>query len=105
MSHIVHQPRRTSNVPTATAHQKIASNRQQTGNWRDNIKSMQTGLMKDLVVSILLLIMGPASAAHAGARHFTYIYETVTSAPGSVDMENWVTWSRASNPQRADEVD
>jgi len=61
--------------------------------------------MKNLVVPILLLIIGPTSAAHAGARHFTYIYEAVTSAPGSVDVENWVTWSRTSNPQRVDEVD
>jgi len=28
-----------------------------------------------------------------------------TSAPGSVDVENWVTWSRTTNPQRVDEVD
>jgi hypothetical protein len=66
---------------------------------------MQTGSMKDLVLAILLLIMWPTTAAHAGARHFTYIYEAVTSAPGSMDMENWVTWSRTSNPQRVDEVD
>jgi len=61
--------------------------------------------MKDLIVAILLLIIWPTTAVHAGARHFTYIYEAVTSAPGSVDVENWVTWSRTSNPQRVDEVD
>src|SRR5262245_38369530 len=66
---------------------------------------MRTGSIKDLVAPILLLIMVSVSGAHAGARHFTYIYEAVTSAPGSVDVENWVTWSRTSNPQRADEVD
>jgi hypothetical protein len=61
--------------------------------------------MKNLVLPILLLIMWPTTAAHAGTRHFTYIYEAVTSAPGSVDVENWVTWSRTTNPQRVDEVD
>ena len=49
--------------------------------------------------------MWPTTAAHAGVRHFTYIYEAVTSAPGSVDVENWVTWSRTTDPQRVDEVD
>jgi len=65
---------------------------------------IQTGSIKNLVLPILLLIW-PTTAAHAGARHFTYIYEAVTSAPGSVDVENWVTWSRTTNPQRVDEVD
>ena len=54
---------------------------------------------------ILFLSILPAFPCLAGARHFTYIYEAVTSAPGSVDIENWVTWSRTGNPQRADEVD
>ncbi len=27
------------------------------------------------------------------------------SAPGSLDVENWVTWSHTSNPQHVDEVD
>jgi hypothetical protein len=46
-----------------------------------------------------------ATAALAGARHFGFVYEAVTSAPGSLDVENWVTWSHTSNPQRVDEVD
>ena len=65
---------------------------------------IQTGSIKNLVLPILLLIW-PTTAAHAGARHFTYIYEAVTSAPGSLDVENWVTWSRTSNPGHADELD
>ncbi len=56
------------------------------------------------VVPILLLILS-ATAAVAGVRHFGYVYEAVTTAPGSLDIENWVTWSHTSNPQRADEVD
>ena len=50
-----------------------------------------------------LLCFLPVSA-FAGARHFTFIYEATTSAPGSVEMENWVTWGRTNNPARSDEV-
>jgi hypothetical protein len=56
------------------------------------------------VLSILLLSL-PATAALAGVRHFGYVYEAVTSAPGSLDVENSVTWSDTSNPKRVDEVD
>jgi hypothetical protein len=56
------------------------------------------------VLPILLLIL-QATAAVAGVRHFGYVYEAVTTAPGNLDIENWVTWSRTSNPQRVDEVD
>ena len=66
---------------------------------------IQTISVKDLTVPILLLAIWPATAALAGARHFTYVYEAVTSAPGSLDVENWVTWSRTNNPPHADEVD
>jgi hypothetical protein len=50
-------------------------------------------------------LIWPATSALPGARHFGYVYEAVTSAPGSLDVENWVTWSRTSNPQHVDEVD
>ena len=66
---------------------------------------IQISSIKRLALPILLVAIWPAAAAVAGARHFGYVYEAVTSAPGSVDVENWVTWSRTSNPQRADEVD
>lgn len=56
------------------------------------------------VLPILLLLL-QTTAAVAGVRHFGYVYEAVTSAPGSLDIENWVTWSRTSTPQRADQVD
>jgi len=56
------------------------------------------------VLPILLLLLH-ATTAVAGVRHFGYVYEAVTSAPGSLDIENWVTWSRTNNPQRVDEVD
>jgi hypothetical protein len=57
-----------------------------------------------LQLSILLVIL-PAVSSFAGVRHFTFLYEATTSAPGSIEMENWVTWGRGSNPERTDEVD
>jgi hypothetical protein len=39
-----------------------------------------------------------------GTRHFGFIYEAPTSAPGSLELENWVTWARTTNPDRTDQV-
>jgi hypothetical protein len=66
---------------------------------------IQANLAKKSTLLILFLSMLPATAALAGARHFTFLYEAPTSAPGSVEMENWITWSRTTNPERADQVD
>ena len=55
------------------------------------------------LLTILLLIWS-ATAAFAGVRHFTFVYEAVTSAPGSLDVENWVTWSHTSNPQSVNQI-
>ncbi len=41
----------------------------------------------------LLFATLPTLGAFAGARRFTYVYETGTTAPGSFELENWVTWS------------
>ena len=46
---------------------------------------------------IVLLAIWPAAAALAGARHFTYLYEAPTSAPGSVELENTITWGRMTD--------
>jgi len=54
---------------------------------------------------LILFLICPVTVTIAGVRHFGYVYEAVTSAPGSLDVENWVTWGRTSNPQRVDEVD
>ena len=35
--------------------------------------------------------------AFGGVRHFTFLYEAPTSAPGSVELENTVTWQHGSN--------
>ena len=67
---------------------------------------IQTGLIKGLVVAILLLVIWPTTAAHAGARHFTFLYEAPTSAPGSVELENTITWGRTTaDSGRVDEFD
>jgi hypothetical protein len=57
------------------------------------------------IVLIFSLSVLSCSSALAGARHFTFLYEATTSAPGSVEMENWVTWKRTTNPARLDQVD
>ena len=47
----------------------------------------------------------PSSPAFTVRAKPVSTLRAVTSAPGSVDVENWVTWSRTTNPQRVDEVD
>ncbi len=61
--------------------------------------------MKKLhLVCILLLAFSP-SLSFGGVRHFTFLYEAPTSARGSLELENWVTWERITDPSRSDEVD
>ena len=47
----------------------------------------------------------PAIFALGGVRHFTFLYEANTSARGSLELENWVTWQRTTGPGRFDQVD
>lgn len=47
-------------------------------------------LKKLLIIALLAAL--PAWNAFAGARRFTYVYETTTAAPGTFEFENWVTW-------------
>jgi hypothetical protein len=61
--------------------------------------------MKKFALSILLLSILPAFSAIGGVRRFTFLYEANTSAPGSLELENWVTWQRATGPSRFDQVD
>ena len=49
--------------------------------------------MKRKVVLYLAFL---PSICFAGARHFTFVYEAPTSAPGSIESENWAT-TRFSN--------
>jgi hypothetical protein len=48
---------------------------------------------------LLLVVFLPALHATANARRFTYVYETTTAAPGTFEVENWITWGtgRADN--------
>src|SRR6266542_6184476 len=66
---------------------------------------IQTNLRKKFTLLILFLSMLPATTALAGARHFTFLYEANTSAQGSLEMENWVTWQHATGSGRFDQVD
>jgi hypothetical protein len=57
------------------------------------------------ILGLLLLSSLPAVTAFGGARHFTFLYEAPTSAPGSVELENTVTWARTNNDgARLDDV-
>jgi len=58
---------------------------------------IQTSFIRHLTVPILLLAAWPATATLAGVRHFTYLYEAPTSPPGSVELENTVTWGHGSS--------
>lgn len=53
---------------------------------------------------ILLSWILPGTEAVAGARHFTFLYEAPTSAPGSIESENSITWERVTNPEQSDEI-
>lgn len=57
-----------------------------------------------LCVSTFLAMFVPQLSCFGGARHFGFIYEAPTSAPGSVELENWVTWARTTNPEHSDQV-
>jgi hypothetical protein len=48
--------------------------------------------------------MLPITVAVAGARHFTFLYETPTSAPGSIEPEHWITWERVANSEQSDQI-
>ena len=53
---------------------------------------------------ICILALAPCVSV-GGVRHFTFLYEANTSAPGSLELENWITWQRATGPGRFDQVD
>jgi hypothetical protein len=60
--------------------------------------------MSKRTLSVLLPLILPAMCAFGGVRHFDFLYEAPTAAPGSVEMENWITWKHGSDP-RFDQVD
>jgi len=48
-----------------------------------------------LQLALLAFIISTTSSI-AGVRHFTFLYEASTSPPGSVELENTVTWAHGS---------
>jgi hypothetical protein len=61
-------------------------------------------MKKFLSLCILTLAFSPL-ISFGGVRHFTFLYEAPTSARGSVELENWVTWKRTTDPERFEQVD
>jgi hypothetical protein len=62
-------------------------------------------LMNKLPAAILFMLILSDFPALGGVRHFTFLYEAPTSAPGSFELENWVTWKRTTDPEHVDQVD
>jgi hypothetical protein len=60
---------------------------------------MLLSLTKKFCLPILSLILLPTAPALAGARHFNFLYEAPTSAPGSFELENWMTWRTDGSDQ------
>lgn len=44
-----------------------------------------------------VFLLAVVASAPAGQRRFTYSYEATTSAPGAIEIENWVTWKSTKN--------
>ena len=61
--------------------------------------------MKRLRLACILILTVSPWTSFGGVRHFTFLYEAPTSAQGSLELENWVTWQRATGPGRFDQVD
>jgi hypothetical protein len=63
-------------------------------------------IQRNLKFTLLILVtwISPVTAALASERHFTFLYEAPTSAPGSIESENWITWERLTNPERSDQI-
>jgi hypothetical protein len=51
-------------------------------------------------VSSIVLLWAFTSSSFAGARHFGFLYEAPTAAPGSFELENWATWLRTTGSDR-----
>ncbi len=60
--------------------------------------------MKQLRQLCILIVAFSPSVSFGGVRHFTFLYEAPTSAPGSVELENTIIWARTTGDARLDEV-
>ena len=61
--------------------------------------------MKKLRPLCILILASWPLICFSGVRHFTFLYEAPTSAPESLELENWITWKRMTGPDRSDAVD
>ncbi|MEP7014182.1 MAG: hypothetical protein ABI925_01960 [Verrucomicrobiota bacterium] len=61
-------------------------------------------MKRDLLLWLLILAL-PAATSFAGVRRFTFLYEANTSAPGSLELENSVSWKSAGGRNGFDQVD
>ena len=62
-------------------------------------------MLKHLGLLFCITLFHRPVTAWAGVRHFTFLYEAPTSAPGSFDFENSVTWKRTTDPNQSNQVD
>lgn len=53
--------------------------------------------MRRILLLATLLLTTVAPPTIGGVRHFTFVYEAPTSAPGSFELENWFTWRRVGD--------
>lgn len=61
--------------------------------------------MRKLTLTILLLATLALASSYGGVRRFTFLYEANTSARGSLELENWVTWKGADGHDGFDQVE
>jgi hypothetical protein len=63
---------------------------------------MSSSSIKHPASSIVLISILCVANAFAGVRHFTFLYEAPTSPPGSVELENTLTWAHGSSVSKND---
>jgi hypothetical protein len=56
-------------------------------------------MLKGLLIFCLAAFILP-SLSYAGARRFTYVYESTTAPPGAYEVESWVTWKTERDDDR-----
>ena len=59
---------------------------------------------KKLLLCVLLLAIA-SPICPGGVRRFTFIYEANTSAAGSLELENSITWKSGTGADRFDQID
>ncbi len=62
-------------------------------------------MVKKLRLFCIFILTSWPLICFGGVRHFTFLYEAPTSAPGSLELENWITSKRITGPDHSDQVD